>query len=144
MFRSIIGFVFILFSAQVFGNESLISPSPDGASVFFIEPADGAVVSETFTVKFGISGMDVAPAGVDTPQTGHHHLLIDLTEILDFGAPLPSSDNVRHFGKGQTETQLSLPPGEHKLQLLLGNYLHIPHNPPVLSKTITITVGGSD
>ena len=82
----------------------------------------------------------VAPAGVNVENTGHHHLLINLDELPDMSKPLPANENVKHFGKGQTQVRLALPPGEHTLQLLLGNYLHIPHDKPVLSEKITITV----
>ncbi|WXL25731.1 DUF4399 domain-containing protein [Ectopseudomonas mendocina] len=114
--------------------------APEGASVYFISPADGATVDKTFTVKFGLKGMGVAPAGVDVPDTGHHHLLIDADPLPDLSQPLPATDNVRHFGKGQTETELTLAPGKHTLQLLLGDKNHVPHNPPVLSEKITVTV----
>jgi len=117
-----------------------ISTSPAGAEVYFITPADGAVVGGTFTVRFGLKGMGVAPAGVDVANTGHHHLLIDLDAQPALDQPLPANEHVRHFGGGQTETELTLPPGKHRLQLLLGNYLHIPHDPPVESATITVTV----
>jgi hypothetical protein len=82
----------------------------------------------------------VAPAGVDREHTGHHHILINLEELPDMTQPLPANDNVKHFGGGQTEATLTLEPGEHALQLLLGNHLHIPHDTPVLSEKITITV----
>ena len=114
-------------------------PAPEGAAVYFIAPADGAVVSSPVTVKFGLRGMGIAPAGLDHPQTGHHHLLIDAPEV-DMGLPLPKTDQVRHFGGGQTEAAVELAPGAHTLQLLLGDYLHIPHDPPVLSATVTVTV----
>ncbi|MFP6848266.1 MAG: DUF4399 domain-containing protein [Pseudomonas sp.] len=114
--------------------------APADAAVYFIEPADGATVGQTFTVKFGLKGMGVAPAGVDVPQTGHHHLLIDLKQPPAMDQPLPMSDNVRHFGKGQTETELTLPPGKHTLQLLVGDKNHVPLDPPVISKTISVTV----
>ncbi len=117
-----------------------VSTSPSGAKVYFIEPQDGATVGSTFTVKFGLSGMGVAPAGTDRDNTGHHHILIDLDELPDMTKPLPASDNIVHFGGGQTETELTLPPGEHTLQLLLGNHLHIPHDKPVISEKITVTV----
>jgi hypothetical protein len=111
------------------------------AKVYFIEPANGQQISGgEVKVVFGIEGMQVAPAGTDTPNSGHHHLLIDLEQMPDMTMPLPASENVRHFGKGQTETTLTLAPGTHRLQLLLGNYAHIPHNPPVLSEVIEITV----
>ncbi|CAD5106367.1 DUF4399 domain-containing protein [Zestomonas carbonaria] len=116
------------------------TPSPEGAQVYFIEPADGAVVSQTFTVKFGLKGMGVAPAGVDVPETGHHHLLVDVQELPAMNMPLPTTDAVRHFGKGQTETQVTLAPGKHTLQLLVGDKNHVPLDPPVISEKITVTV----
>ena len=117
-------------------------PAPDGAEVYFQAPADGATVTSPVTVRFGLRGMGVAPAGVDSPNTGHHHLLIDVDEAPAFDMPLPATDTVRHFGGGQTEVELELPPGEHTLQLVLGDMLHTPHAPPVVSETITITVTG--
>jgi hypothetical protein len=129
----------ILF-AVVAGAEGLRTPSPRGAELYFIEPADGAVVATTFKVKFGLRGMGVAPAGVDMEGTGHHHILIDLPELPPLDLPLPTTDHVVHFGKGQTETELTLAPGTHTLQLILGNHLHVPHDPPVVSAKITVTV----
>lgn len=114
-------------------------PAPEGAGVYFIEPADGATVQSSFKVSFGLHGMGVAPAGVNQPNTGHHHLLINSPEV-DLGMPLPSTDEIRHFGGGQTETMLTLEPGSYTLQLVLGDYAHIPHDPPVVSETITVTV----
>jgi hypothetical protein len=116
------------------------TPSPAGAEVYIISPKDGAKVSSPFVVEFGLKGMGVAPAGVKIENTGHHHLLIDTDAPADLNAPLPSSDKVMHFGKGQTQTTLTLPPGKHTLQLLLGDNGHVPHNPPVISKKITVTV----
>ncbi|WP_428099996.1 DUF4399 domain-containing protein [Candidatus Rariloculus sp.] len=116
------------------------TPAPDGAMVYFLAPQDGATVSSPFTVSFGLRGIGVAPAGVVAPDTGHHHLLIDVDEPPPEGLPLPATDLVRHFGGGQTETELELPPGQHALQLVLGDALHIPHDPPVRSEVITITV----
>jgi len=110
------------------------------AELYFISPQDGDTVSGTFEVRFGLKGMGVAPAGVDSPNTGHHHLLIDVETLPPMDAPLPKSGQILHFGGGQTETTLSLPPGRHTLQLILGNYAHIPFDPPVMSKKITITV----
>jgi hypothetical protein len=115
------------------------TPAPPGATVFFITPGDGATVSSPVTVKFGISGMAVAPAGTMTPATGHHHLLID-TQLADTSLPVPSDKNHLHFGKGQTETTVELPAGSHTLQLVLGDGNHIPHDPPVTSGVITINV----
>ncbi|VXA93366.1 Rod shape-determining protein RodA [Pseudomonas sp. 8AS] len=114
--------------------------APAGAAVYFIEPADGATLGQTFTVKFGLRGMGVAPAGVDLPATGHHHLLVDNAELPAMNLPLPASEQVRHFGKGQTETAITLPPGQHSLQLLVGDKNHVPLDPPVMSEKISITV----
>lgn len=108
--------------------------------LYFISPQNGVTVSEKFSVKFGLRGMGVAPAGVDAANTGHHHLLIDVDTLPPMDVPLPSSENIHHFGGGQTETSLTLAPGKHTLQLLLGNHSHIPHNPPVMSEKITIMV----
>lgn len=116
------------------------STAPDDARVFFISPADGDTVSSPVTVSFGLEGMEVVPAGEEQDNAGHHHLLINLDELPAMDFPLPATDQVVHFGGGQTETELELPPGTHRLQLLLGDHLHIPHDPPVLSETITITV----
>ena len=116
------------------------TPSAAGAEVYIISPKDGAKVTSPFVVQFGLKGMGVAPAGVKFENSGHHHLLIDTEAPTDPGAPLPASEKVVHFGKGQTETTLTLPPGKHTLQLLLGDASHVPHNPPVMSKKITVTV----
>jgi hypothetical protein len=114
--------------------------SPADAQVYIISPKDGAKVSSPVTVQFGLKGMGIAPAGVKIENTGHHHLLIDTDAPTDLSQPLPASEKVVHFGKGQTETQVKLTPGKHTLQLLLGDSTHVPHNPPVISKKITITV----
>lgn len=118
------------------------TPSPAGARCYIISPKDGETVGRTFTVQFGLKGMGVAPAGITITNTGHHHLLIDIDESNkpDFNLPLPMTDQIKHFGGGQTETELTLSPGKHTLQLVLGDYLHIPHNPPVVSEKITVTV----
>ncbi|MFC5694961.1 DUF4399 domain-containing protein [Pseudomonas sp. GCM10022186] len=116
------------------------TPAPEGAQVYFIEPADGATVGHTSTIKFGLKGMGVAPAGVDMPATGHHHLLINLDQQPAMDRPLPMTDSIRHFGKGQTETEVTLPPGKYTLQLLVGDKNHVPLDPPVVSDQITITV----
>ncbi len=118
----------------------LMAIADQSPSVFFITPHDGDVVSGEFTVQFGLKGMGVAPAGVDKEHTGHHHLLIDLDTLPALDAPLPADDHILHFGGGQTQTTLSLPAGEHTLQLLLGDYAHVPMNPTVISEKITITV----
>ena len=116
------------------------SPSSDGAAVSISNLSDGDVVPPVFIVKFSISGMGIAPAGVEIENTGHHHLLIDVVEMPDFNQPLPATDNIRHFGKGQSETELQLPEGEHSLQLLLADYAHVPHEPPVMSEVVVIIV----
>ncbi len=116
------------------------TPSPEGAKVYIISPADGEVVSNPVRVVFGLKGMGVAPAGIDKANTGHHHLLIDVAKRPALDKPLPSDDNHRHFGGGQTETTLELSPGKHTLQLIMGDKNHIPHNPPVMSEVITIIV----
>jgi len=125
--------------SSTLANELVSKSSPD-AKLYFIEPKDGATVSKIFKVKFGLSGMGVAPAGTNINNTGHHHILINLDTLPDLTKPLPANDQIRHFGGGQTETELTLPPGEHTLQILLGNYAHIPHDKPVMSKKISITV----
>jgi Domain of unknown function (DUF4399) len=116
------------------------TPSAPGAEVYIISPRDGATVHNPVRVQFGLKGMGVAPAGVKFDNTGHHHLLIDTAAPADLGAPLPATDKIVHFGKGQTETTLTLAPGKHTLQLLFADASHIPHEPPVISKKITITV----
>lgn len=115
------------------------TPSPPGARVYFISPADGDVVSSPVVVRFGLSGMGVAPATVAFPNTGHHHLLID-SPLPDFDSPVPADPKHVHFGTGLTETTIELSPGTHTLQLLLGDDRHVPHDPPVHSESITITV----
>lgn len=112
----------------------------DHPAVYIISPSHGEVVSNPVQVRFGLRGMGVAPAGTDRENTGHHHLLIDVDELPALDQPVPSDANHRHFGKGQTEVELTLEPGEHSLQLLLGNFAHIPHNPAVVSEKITILV----
>lgn len=115
-----------------------VSPSPEGAEVYIVSPADGDTVGTEFTVVFGLKGMGVAPAGTDGEHTGHHHLLVNQESLPEPGKPMGNPP--LHFGKGQTETTLTLEPGTHTLQLVLGNYLHIPHDPVVASEKITITV----
>lgn len=113
--------------------------APAGAKVFIIEPKDGATVSSPVTVKFGAEGIDIVPAGTDKPNSGHHHLIIDTT-MTDFSSAIPKDDHHVHYGKGQTEAAITLPPGKHTLQLLLGDKNHIPTNPPLESPVVTITV----
>ncbi len=113
--------------------------APDGAEVYFVSPASGDTISNPVSVVFGLKGMGVAPAGTEKEETGHHHLLIN-TDAPSLEEPIPADDNHVHFGGGQTQTEIELPPGEHTLQLLLGDLNHIPHDPPVMSEVITITV----
>jgi hypothetical protein len=114
---------------------------PAGAEVYFIAPQNGAKLHSPVTIKFGLKGMGIAPAGIKFDNTGHHHLLID-TDVseLKLDAPMPATDKIVHFGKGQTETSLTLPPGKHTLQLVFADYLHQSFDPPLASKKITITV----
>jgi hypothetical protein len=117
------------------------SAAPAGAEVYIISPSNGATVTSPVTVRFGLKGMGVAPAGVKFDNTGHHHLLVD-TDLsqVKLDAPLPATDKILHFGKGQTETAVTLAPGKHTLELLFADYLHVPFDPPLHSKKITITV----
>ncbi len=123
-------------------TDSVILPrtgSAEGARVFFISPGDGDTVSNPVRVEFGIEGMAVVRAGDDTPHSGHHHLLID-TDLPPMDLPIPADANHVHFGDGSTSTEITLEPGEHTLQMLLGDHLHIPHDPPLVSDVIRITV----
>jgi hypothetical protein len=131
-------FLFVI-AVSAFAADIKRTPSPAGAEVYIISPKDGATVSSPVTVKFGLKGMGVAPAGTATENTGHHHLIID-ADLPPMDAPVPADANHVHFGKGQTETTVDLKPGKHTLQLLLADQSHIPHDPPVVSKKITITV----
>lgn len=125
-------------SFGAFAQEA-VSVAPDNAEVYFIQPLDGETVEQNFKIIFGLRNMGVAPAGVDRNNTGHHHLLID-NVLPDMTKPLPATDKIKHFGGGQTETEIMLSPGPHTLQLLLGNHLHIPHQKPVVSDKITVIV----
>ncbi|ANB77096.1 ATPase [Paraburkholderia phytofirmans OLGA172] len=115
------------------------TPSPAGAHVYIGYPNDGQVVpaNKPFRVWFGLRYMGVAPKGVKYPNTGHHHLLID-TDLPPMDQEIPNDRNHLHFGAGETETMIQLPPGKHTLQLLMGDDMHMPHNPPVYSKKITV------
>lgn len=124
-----------------FGAVAGETPAPDGAKVYFINLKDGDTFKSPVTIRFGLEGMGVAPAGVEKDKTGHHHLIIDeKIEGEELNEAIPADDNHKHFGGGQTETTVELAPGEHTLQLVLGDWSHIPHNPPVMSERITITV----
>ncbi|MCY4232459.1 MAG: DUF4399 domain-containing protein [Bacteroidetes bacterium] len=117
------------------------STAPNNAMAYIIEPEDGAVIpSGTVTVKFGLSGMGVAPAGIDFPNSGHHHLLVNAMDLPAMDMPIPTDSSHLHFGLGQTETSLELSSGSYTLQLVLGDFAHIPHDPPVVSDPVIITV----
>lgn len=129
---------FILAASVSFAQERTSSPA--GAEVYIISPKDGAKVRGPVTVLFGLKGMGIAPAGVKFDNTGHHHLLVDMDVPADLATPMPATDTLLHFGKGQTQTSLTLAPGKHTLQLLFADLNHIAMQPPLLSKKITITV----
>ena len=139
MNRLILAMGIALISATALAQER--APPAANAEVYIIAPQNGATVHGPVTVRFGLKGMGIAPAGVKFDNTGHHHLLVDTdSSELKLDAPLPATDKVVHFGKGQTETTLTLPPGKHTLELVLADYLHMSFNPPLQSKKITITV----
>ncbi len=127
--KSILFLISFLITSSVFAE----------ARVYFINLEDGDEVESPFLIQFGLSEMGIAPAGIDRENTGHHHLLINVKD-LDFSKPIPASKNHIHFGGGQTESLVELPPGDYRLQLVLGDMTHTPHTPPVVSKQINITV----
>lgn len=129
----------ILATVAVFSSAQAQTPTAENAELYFISPKDGDAVSNPITVRFGLKNMGIAPAGIQIENTGHHHLLID-TDLPSWDLPIINDDKHRHYGLGQTETTLELPPGAHTLQLLLGDFAHMPHSPPIASKRITITV----
>ena len=138
--RTMIATVSAVLLSTVYANAGS-TPAPEGAKVYFINLKSGDKVESPVTVLFGLEGMGVAPAGTEKEKTGHHHLIInEKIEGDELNEPIPSDDKHRHFGGGQTQTTVELPPGEHTLQLVLGDWSHIPHNPPVMSERITITV----
>jgi len=115
------------------------TPAPEGARAYIVSPQDGATVSSPVKIVFGLEGMGVAPAGVEKEKTGHHHLIID-ADLPSLSEAVPSDENYRHFGGGQTEVSVELTSGSHTLQLIMGDHNHIPHEPPVTSEKISITV----
>ena len=125
----------LLIISTIFATFS-VSANP---KVYFINLEDGDRVESPFLIQFGLSGMGIAPAGTDRSNTGHHHLLINVDDI-DLSKPIPSSSNHIHFGGGQTESLVDLMPGDYSLQLVLGDMTHTPHNPPIISQRINITV----
>lgn len=147
MKTSLLAFVFCTALAPMHFAAAQETPSAEGAQVYFVNLTDGATVTSPFKVVFGLSGMGVAPAGVEKANTGHHHLLINRAELGkgedgedEFIYSIPSDEQHVHFGGGQTEKTLDLPPGKHTLQLVLGDQNHIPHDKPVVSEVITIMV----
>jgi hypothetical protein len=120
-------------------DPSLRKAAPADARVYFVGLEDGSVISQKSTIRFGLANMGVAPAGIDKPNTGHHHLLVD-TKLPPLDQPIPNDFNHMHFGAGQTEATVTLPPGRHTIQLLLGDENHVPHNPAVMSKPIRVYV----
>jgi hypothetical protein len=137
LMRLALGAALVLAGATALAERT---PSPAGAEVYIVSPKDGAKVKGPVTVVFGLKGMGIAPAGIKFDNTGHHHLIVDADIPADLSKPLPADEHNLHFGKGQTETTLTLPPGKHTLQLLLADALHTPHDPAVFSKKITIVV----
>lgn len=131
VFVSTLAFAFNVFAGG--------TPAPEGAKTYIVAPRHGEVVSSPVKVIFGLSGIGVAPAGMQKENTGHHHLLID-TPVPDLSQPIPADDKHKHYGGGQTETTIELSPGQHTLQLLLADLAHIPHSPPIVSEQITIIV----
>jgi hypothetical protein len=140
------GFFAALSLSLALGHAALAEPAqshwPADAKVFFVEPKNGAEISGPVKVVMGVEGIQIAPAGTETPHTGHHHILIDVDPPKGEKAekPLPADENYKHFGKGQTETTLTLTPGPHTLQLVVGDGKHVPHEPLLASEKITITV----
>ena len=139
MSRLAFGLALALLAAFAVAADRIAAPA--GAEVYFIAPQNGAKLHSPVTIKFGLKGMGIAPAGIKFDNTGHHHLLID-TDLgeVKLDAPMPATDKIVHFGKGQTETTLTLAPGKHTLQLVFADYLHQSFDPPLTSKKITITV----
>ena len=129
-------FMKIFLIISIFFTAFLISANP---RVYFINIEDGDRVKSPFLIQFGLSGMGIAPAGTDRANTGHHHLLINVNDV-DLSKPIPSSSNHIHFGGGQTESLVDLMPGDYSIQLVLGDMTHTPHNPPIISQKVNITV----
>ena len=140
MFRTALA-ALAVFGVTSVTQASAQTASPAGAKVYIINLKDGVEVSSPFLVQFGLTGMGVAPAGVEKPNTGHHHLIIDTAlSSEELKGAIPADDTHKHFGAGQTETMVTLPPGKHTLQLVFADWSHIPHQPPVMSTPITVTV----
>jgi Domain of unknown function (DUF4399) len=139
MIRPVFALAICMLSAFAVAADRIAAPA--GAEVYFITPHNGATLHGPVTVRFGLKGLGIAPAGIKFDNTGHHHLLVDTDfSELNLDAPMPATDKILHFGKGQTETVLTLAPGKHTLQLVFADYLHTAFDPPLHSKKITITV----
>ena len=133
----VLAVIYLLQTHQV--NSASMS-TDDEPQVYIISPENGDEVTSPFTVKFGSKSVDIVAAGVEMKNSGHHHLLVNLNSLPDMNFPIPADSNHLHFGGGQTETVLTLEPGVHSLQLLLGDFAHVPHVPPIISEKIIITV----
>ena len=136
--RHIILITFISLSIHIYSHAG--NHAEHEKKLFFITPSNGDIVTNPINIQFGISGMQIVPAGVDKYMSGHHHLLVNIDNLPNMKMPIPSDKKHLHFGNGQTETTLELPKGKHTLQLLLGDHMHIPHDEPLLSEKIEITV----
>ena len=134
--------IIILFVCAVFLYDAIAHrySSDEQKRVYFIIPSDGMTTTNPVKIKFGATGINIVPAGVDMPNSGHHHLLINVNKLPNLKLPIPADSNHLHFVNGQSETELNLPEGKHSLQLLIGNHLHIPHSEPIISEKIVITV----
>lgn len=132
----ILAAIAVVVAIVIFSEQTQREPASE---VFFVEPKDGAVLKSPFKLVFGAKGVTIVAAGTEHAHGGHHHLLID-TGLPPQGEPILKDDHHRHFGGGQTEVEISLEPGKHRLQMLLGDHNHVPHDPPVVSKVITVTV----
>lgn len=130
----------LLLPTFAFAGPLPLTPAPAGAKVYFISPENGAKLKSPVTVRFGLAGMGVAPAGIVKEATGHHHLLVDVATLPPMDLPIPNDAQHRHFGGGQTEVTIELAPGRHTLRLLVGDANHIPHEPPVMSEAISVEV----
>lgn len=129
-----------IFSLQSVQAQTARTPSPEGATVSISNIKDGDVLPTTFVVKFEVTGMEVVPAGKNEPNSGHHHLMIDVNELTSASQPLPATEKIIHYGLGQTEGEITLKPGKHTLQLMFADYMHVPFDPIVMSEQIDITV----
>ena len=143
----LLAFIFVNplgYSDQYHDAEGLNESASENAKVFIVEPTDNKIFTieqaKKINVVFGSKNILIKPAGELVPNSGHHHLLINVDLLPDLSMPIPASDQFIHFGKGQESTVINLPKGRHKLQLILGNHVHTPHKPPVMSDPIYVEV----